>query len=96
MPPSLTVTKKHKWVVAATVPLNDSLAKQADRRGTVKIKAETKIDALETYCDQCKRPYRDVVGENCEAAASRDHLIGGPTGERKKRVRGKPGALAAV
>ena len=82
---SQAIASSHVWVVAATITLSDGLAKQAERRGTVRIPEDTKIDVLETYCAQCRRPYEDVAGANCEAAESRDHLIGGPTGERKKR-----------
>jgi hypothetical protein len=85
-------TADHTWVVAALVDLPEPLAKQAFRRGTVRVPAEprpqgpsVKIDVLDVYCGQCRRPWEDVHGKSCEAAASKDHLIGGPTGVRKKR-----------
>lgn len=80
-----TANKSHQWVVAAVVGLPDALASTAFRRGTARLPASTKIDVLEVYCQQCRRPYERVVAEECEAAKSRDHLIGGPTGERAKR-----------
>lgn len=50
---------------------------------------DTKIDVMEVYCGQCRRPYDAVCEKDCEAAESKDHLIGGPTGERKKRKGGE-------
>ncbi|MEU8272589.1 hypothetical protein AB0B89_36250, partial [Sphaerisporangium sp. NPDC049002] len=47
---------------------------------------EVRIDVIETYCEQCRRPYDDVVGEPCIAADTTVHLRGGPIGERKKRI----------
>ena len=79
------VSRTHRWVVAAVVGLPDGLAAQAHRRGTARLPGATKIDVLEVYCGQCRRPYEVVAGAGCEAAESRDHLIGGPTGERAKR-----------
>jgi hypothetical protein len=72
-------------VVAATVVLPDKLAGQAHRRGTVRVPEATKIEVMDTYCCQCMRSYDDVIETPCIAATDRDHLIGGPTGERKKR-----------
>lgn len=82
---SQAYTASHVWVVAATVTLTDALAKQAANRGTVRIPEETKVEVLDTYCLQCRRPFDAVNGTQCVAAETRDHLIGGPTGERKKR-----------
>jgi hypothetical protein len=79
------ISGQHKWVAATNVELPDNLAKHAFRRETVRIPAATKVDVLEVYCGQCRRPYDAVEGEPCVAAESRDHLIGGPTGERAKR-----------
>jgi hypothetical protein len=93
-------TSDHTWVVAALVDLPENLAKQAFRRGTVRVPAEErphgaptlKIDVLDVYCGQCRRPWEDVSDRGCEAAESKDHLIGGPTGERKKRKDGESDA----
>jgi hypothetical protein len=79
------VSRTHRWVVAAVVDLPETLASQAFRRGTARLPERTKIDVLEVYCGQCRRPYERVFGEDCAAAESKDHLIGGPTGERAKR-----------
>lgn len=76
--------RNHQWVVAATVPLAEPLARQAKRRGTARLPEKTKIDVHEVYCDSCRRPWDAVNGRDCEAAESKDHLIGGPTGERKR------------
>jgi hypothetical protein len=75
----------HIWVGATHVTLPTNLVRQAVRRGTVRIPQDTKIDVLEVYCLHCRRPYDDVDGQPCEAAEHRDHLIGGPVGERAKR-----------
>lgn len=83
--PSQAISRKHRWVVAATIVVSETLARQGDRRGTVRLDKEIKVDVLETYCEQCRKPYDRVAGQPCEAAVTRDHLIGGPTGERKKR-----------
>jgi hypothetical protein len=70
------------------VVLATGQARQADRRGTIRIAKETKVEVLEVYCVQCRRPFEDVEGQSCIAAQSREHLIGGPIGERKKRKTG--------
>lgn len=96
-------TASHAWVVAATVDLDEHLARQAFRRGTVRVPAETpshappslKIDVLDVYCGQCRRPWEDVHEKTCIAAETKDHLIGGPTGERKKRRSGDADDAAA-
>lgn len=75
----------HTWVAAATVELDERQAKRAVLRHSVRIPAELKIDVLETYCAECRRPYDDVAGEPCIAATNNEHLRGGPIGERKKR-----------
>lgn len=47
---------------------------------------DLKVDALDVYCGECKRPYDDVADQACEAAESNEHLRGGPlNGERAKR-----------
>lgn len=74
----------HVWVAATYVPLPANLAKHAQRRGTVRIPPQ-KVDILEVMCHQCRRLYEEVAAQPCEAAENRDHLIGGPIGERKKR-----------
>lgn len=79
------VSRTHKWVVAATVDIPAGLAAQAFRRGTARLPEKTKIDVLEVYCGKCRRPFERVAEDDCEAAESKDHLIGGPTGERAKR-----------
>lgn len=85
MAPSKAYSQDHKWVAATNVPLAENLARHAQRRGTVRVPKETKVDVLDVICDQCRRRYSDVAGRPCIAAENRDHLIGGPTGERKKR-----------
>lgn len=82
----------HVFVGATYVTLPSNLARQAEKRGMIRLPAQTKVQILEVVCIQCRRPYDDVEGQPCAASSpeSRDHLIGGPagssaTGERKKR-----------
>lgn len=83
--PQQAYSADHVWVGATYVTLPKNLARQAEKRGTVRLPEQTKVDILEVVCTQCRRPYDDIAGQPCEAAENRDHLIGGPTGERKKR-----------
>lgn len=78
-------SKTHVWVGAATVGLDERQAKRAVLRHSVRIPRELKINVLEVYCAQCRRPWDDVADELCEAAVNNEHLRGGPIGERKKR-----------
>lgn len=75
----------HRWVAAATVPLDDAQAKRAVLRHSVWTNGQTRFDVLETYCSQCRRPFDDVADEPCVAATSTEHLRGGPIGTRRKR-----------
>lgn len=76
---------KHQWVVAATVEVDVQYARRAVLRGSIRLPERARIDALETYCAVCRRPWDDVFDEPCEAADSNEHLRGGPIGVRKKR-----------
>lgn len=75
----------HDWVGAALVQLDDKTAKRADLRGSYRTKEEEKIDVLDVYCRECKRPYTDVALEPCSAKVDNTHLIGGDPGVRAKR-----------
>lgn len=86
--PQQAYSQDHRWVAATYVELpDDKLARQADRRGTVRLPANTKVDVLEVMCVQCRKPRDMVDGVPCEAATEkgREHLVGGTPGERKKR-----------
>lgn len=76
----------HTWVGASTHPLDARDAATAARHGRVKVAVDTVVDVLDVYCAACRRPYDDVADAVCEASKSNDHLIGGPTGTRRKRV----------
>lgn len=78
-------SRTHTWVGAATVQLDDRQALRAVLRHCVRYPRDLRIDVLEVYCSQCRRPWDDVADELCEAADSNEHLRGGPIGERKKR-----------
>lgn len=77
---------EHVWVAAATVELDMRQAKRAVLRHSVRIPKELRIDVLEVYCRECRRPWDDVAGEPCVAPVNNEHLRGGPIGERKKRA----------
>lgn len=89
--PSPIATTRHEWVGAATVSLDIRQARRANLRGSYRAPKQTRIDVLEIYCAQCRRPYNDVVDaetgqiEPCIAATTTEHLRGGPIGVRKKR-----------
>lgn len=44
-----------------------------------------RVDALEVYCRGCRRPYGEVLGEDCAAQIDNEHLIGGDQSVRAKR-----------
>jgi hypothetical protein len=86
--PQRIVTETHQWIIAVCIPADPVLAKRAVDRLSFRAGAlpdDLKISALEVYCAECRRPYEDVEGVICEAAASNEHLRGGPIGERAKR-----------
>jgi hypothetical protein len=76
----------HQWVGASTHPLDARAAAFANRHGRVRIDVDTVVDVLDVYCCACRRTYDDVADAVCVAAKSNEHLIGGPTGTRKRRV----------
>lgn len=82
--PKADYSESHVWVGAANIGLSDKQALHAVLRHSVRV-SEMKVDVLEVYCFQCRRPWDDVADELCAAAASNGHLRGGPIGTRKKR-----------
>ncbi|MFF0754386.1 hypothetical protein [Streptomyces sp. NPDC004267] len=76
----------HVWIVAAEIKVEDRIAKVADFRGSFTAVRDTRVDALEVYCRNCRRPYESVAGVDCEALLDNRHLIGGDQGVRAKRV----------
>ncbi|MGW7052988.1 hypothetical protein [Streptomyces sp. NPDC054887] len=75
----------HTWVVAAEIPVDDAVARVADFRGSFRTKVDQRIDALDTYCRACRRPYADVAKADCAASVDNRHLIGGDQSVRAKR-----------
>ncbi|MFE3939520.1 hypothetical protein ACFXPJ_38640 [Streptomyces goshikiensis] len=45
------------------------MARIADLRGSLRTKTEQRIDTLDTYGRACRRPYADMAGRDCAAAA---------------------------
>jgi hypothetical protein len=84
--PKRIVSQVHVWDIAALIRVDDREASKATLRGYVDLDEARRIQALEVYCVQCHRPYEAVADQPCAAVESNAHLIGGPTGERQKRV----------
>ncbi|MFC4508475.1 MULTISPECIES: hypothetical protein [Streptomyces] len=83
---SSTATKHpHTWVVAAEIVVEEAVARVANFRGSFKTKVEQRIDALDTYCKNCRRPFADVSAFDCDALVDNRHLIGGDQSVRAKR-----------
>lgn len=83
--PGGRTTRDHQWLAATNIPITEKMAVHGHRRGTVRVETGDKVDVLQVYCSQCRRAFEDVQGRPCAASFNNDHLIGGPTGERKKR-----------
>lgn len=83
--PEAKIPPDHEWVGATTVDLSDQQVRQANLRGSIRV-TDTRVDVLEAYCKNCRRPYDDVADEQCIAATTREHLHGGPIGVRAKRA----------
>jgi len=77
----------HEWVGAATVDLDDKVAKHANLRLSFHASDGQRIDVLEVYCKKCRRPYEDVADAPCEEKINNSHLIGGDLSVRAKRKR---------
>ncbi|MFB7411350.1 hypothetical protein ACFCZ2_29620 [Streptomyces sp. NPDC056202] len=76
----------HVWIVAAEIKVEDRIAKIADFRGSFTAVRDTRVDALEVCCRNCRRPYESVAAVDCEALIDNRHLIGGDQSVRAKRV----------
>jgi hypothetical protein len=70
-------------------PSRRAIARITGFRSSFKTKVEQRIDALDTYCGNGRRPFADVSGFDCEALVDNRHLIGGDQAVRAKR---KPAA----
>jgi hypothetical protein len=75
----------HVWIVAAEIKVEDRIAKLADLRGSFTTVEDTRVDALEVYFRNCRRPYEDLAETDCEALIDNRHLIGGDQTQRAKR-----------
>ncbi|WP_454315406.1 hypothetical protein [Streptomyces phaeoluteigriseus] len=71
--------------MAATIEVTPKIASVADYRGSFKATEGQRIEALDVYCDGCRRPYDDVKGDDCAAKIDNTHLIGGDQTKRAKR-----------
>ena len=75
----------HEWVGAAVINVPTTVVRNAHTRGFMRLKSESKVSILEVYCTRCMKGYDRAVGKPCEAIESRDHLIGGPVGDQRRR-----------
>lgn len=80
-----TITAHHQWVIAATIDVDERIARKGHQRGVVRMPDGLTIDVMETYCAMCRKTYEDISDAPCSAAASTEHLRGGPIGVRAKR-----------
>lgn len=88
------ITTEHQWVIAATIDVNDQIARKGVQRGVVRIPSDTQIDVMETYCAMCRKMYEDVADAPCSAASiGTEHLRGGPIGVRAKRTGAAAGSI---
>ncbi|MGW4086954.1 hypothetical protein ACWEGS_28380 [Streptomyces sp. NPDC004822] len=71
--------------MAATIEVTPKIASVADYRGSFKATEGQRIEALDVYCDGCRRPYDEVKGDDCAAKIDNTHLIGGDQTKRAKR-----------
>ncbi|MEW1657821.1 hypothetical protein [Streptomyces sp. NPDC093707] len=83
--PASALQHPHTWVVAAEIVVDESVARVADFRGSFQTKTSQRVDALDTYCRKCRRPFADVAKSDCAAAIDNRHLIGGDQSVRAKR-----------
>ena len=86
----------HEWVVAAMIRVPGNVAKAADFRGSFRLKADQRIEALDTYCQKCKRPLDEAYDTVCQAKVNNEHLIGGNQSERAKRKHYRPPSNAIL
>jgi hypothetical protein len=86
----------HVWIIAAEIKVEERIAKLADHRGSITTDAGTRVDALEVYCRNCRRPYEDVAENDCEAQIDNRHLIGGDQTQRAKRKIPEPPPTARI
>ena len=87
----------HQWIVAAMIRVDHKTAKHADFRGSFRVKEQQRIEALETYCEHCKRAFDEVADVPCAAKINNEHLIGGDQSVRAKRkVYNLPPGVTAI
>lgn len=80
----------HEWIVAAEVPVDTKTARRAQFRGSFRTEQGLRVDSLEVYCRNCRRPMDDVADQSCQARIDNTHLIGGDQSVRAKRKHFEP------
>lgn len=65
--------------------LPNTVVRMAHKRGTFRLRRDVKVKIMEVYCERCMKGYDRAAGKPCEAVESRDHLIGGPIGDQRRR-----------
>lgn len=91
---------RHRWVVAALLPVTPAQAKKAAIRHCLQL-SEVRVQALDVYCVDCRLSIADASESPCAAQASyssgaRDHLTGGPLHERARRHQDRESDRAVI
>lgn len=79
------MTAAHVWVGATEVPLTESEVRHANRRGTARVREQTKLEILQIYCAECRLDFDKAADKPCAAEENKALLIGGPVGTRRQR-----------
>lgn len=77
--------RDHVWVIPCLVVASQRMISQVRQRSYFTADPDSRFDALEIYCNLCRRPYEDVRGTPCAAKIDNTHLRGGPVGTRVPR-----------
>ena len=75
----------HRWIVAATIEVDHSIAVYANFRQSFRIKKDQRVDTHEVYSHDSRRPHNDKADLPCSAKVNHEHLIGGDQSVRVKR-----------
>jgi hypothetical protein len=81
--PRLEIWDEHLLAGGGEIPLSPAEAREALRRGSVKVTADVRAKVFDVYCSRCRRPFTDVVGTAC--IVEPEILNGGPIATRAKR-----------
>lgn len=84
--PKVDPAVDHDWVIPALIHADRRMISMARQRNYITVSEDTRIDVIDLYCGDCRRPYDEVAGTPCPfRTGDNGHLHGGPIGERAKR-----------